>query len=292
VTDAGADSILDRASDVAGIVDFGEDVACCTTFVRGGSVRTFGAAGDGRDSLDSDQELRAVLDLTVARVKVVRIINHCAGPGTNILGCSYTPGFGMAVVRTGNEGILWLHEYGHNTGLDHDTDSRYVMYSFLVSTALGLRQTQCNRYHSPPDATDATPRDVGVCSAQSGCTDADEDGYGNPGSTACPAGAQVDCNDANAAVNPGERDLCNAVDDNCSGAIDELLCSTLDVNGDGRVATSELAWTGRAFGACSSNPSAQWWAKADYDLDGCVDGQDLAVLAQAWACSGTQRVCP
>ncbi|HET9298767.1 MAG TPA: MopE-related protein [Candidatus Polarisedimenticolaceae bacterium] len=292
VTSAQVDSIAARASDVAQTADFPDDVACCTIFVRGGTVGTFGTAGDGHDTIDSDTELQTVLNVSTGRVKVVRVINSCGGPGTNIIGCSYTPGFGMAVVRvSANEGILWLHEYGHNAGLDHVSQSNNVMYAFLASTAEGLNQGQCNTLHNPPSITQANRTDVGVCTTTDTCHDADGDGYGNPGSDLCPRGSATDCNDGNAGVNPGRRDLCNGVDNDCNGRVDDdAVCSTFDVNGDGRVSGAELTWIGRAFGSCSS--SQAWWSKADYDLDGCVDGDDLAILSQAWNCTGSASICP
>lgn len=293
VSASDVDQILARASDVAQTADFAEDVACCVGFVRNGSVATFGTAGDGRDSIDTQTELETVLNLRVARVKVVRVINFCGKAGTNIIGCSYTPGFGMAVVRTASEGILWLHEYGHNAGLGHVSDSRNVMNPFLVSTALGLNQSECNSYHAPPALAQANPQDVGACASQTGCTDADQDGYGSPGSEFCASGSATDCNDANVNVYPGRRDLCNGVDNDCDGRVDDdAVCATFDVNGDGRVAGLELAWIGRAFGLCSANPAGQWWFEADYDADGCVDGVDLSVLSVAWNCTGARSICP
>ncbi len=51
------------------------------------------------------------------------------------------------------------------------------------------------------------------------CTDGDGDGYGNPGSAACPNGSATDCNDGNAAVNPGATEIPgNGVDDDCNAA--------------------------------------------------------------------------
>ena len=60
--------------------------------------------------------------------------------------------------------------------------------------------------------------------------DADGDGFGDPNnmvqSPTCPSGNGFvsnsrDCNDANAAINPNAIEICNGIDDNCNGNIDE-----------------------------------------------------------------------
>ncbi|MES2621974.1 MAG: MopE-related protein, partial [Bacteroidota bacterium] len=74
--------------------------------------------------------------------------------------------------------------------------------------------------------------------------DADNDRFGNVSSTiqACspPAGYVAngnDCNDSNNAVYPGATELCNGIDDNCNGQIDEgssrLSTYYADADGDG-----------------------------------------------------------
>mgnify|MGYP001585153718 CR=1 FL=1 len=54
-------------------------------------------------------------------------------------------------------------------------------------------------------------------SAPSVCVDADEDGYNIDGGVC----GLLDCNDANTAIHPGATEICNSVDDNCDGQIDE-----------------------------------------------------------------------
>ncbi len=62
-----------------------------------------------------------------------------------------------------------------------------------------------------------------ICKGQ--CADADNDGYA---SVTCGGD---DCNDSDPTINPGVAELCNGVDDNCNGQIDE----TFDTDGDGFV---------------------------------------------------------
>jgi large repetitive protein len=73
-------------------------------------------------------------------------------------------------------------------------------------------------------------------------TDSDGDGYGDPATEilACApepdqVGDNTDCNDANAFVYPGATEVCNGVDDDCSGGEDDGLpwtSSYVDADGD------------------------------------------------------------
>jgi len=84
--------------------------------------------------------------------------------------------------------------------------------------------------------------DEGCCTPVSWYQDADGDGYGNPSVTmqACtkPAGYvsnNADCNDTNNAIHPGVAEVCDGIDNNCNGQIDEGVRSTYyrDLDGDG-----------------------------------------------------------
>ncbi|MFN4253893.1 MAG: MopE-related protein [Saprospiraceae bacterium] len=134
--------------------------------------------------------------------------------------------------------------------------------------------------------------------------DADGDGYGDPAvdSVACAQPANFvlnggDCDDTNADIHPGASELCNGMDDDCDGAIDEgiLLTYYADADGDsyGDAGVSTLSCTPvsgyvLAAGDCNDadaavNPGATEVCNTiDDDCDGGVDeGVLLAFYADA-----------
>jgi len=52
------------------------------------------------------------------------------------------------------------------------------------------------------------------------CNDNDHDGYGSPASASC-SHSQYDCNDSNANIHPGATEICDGIDNNCDGTVDE-----------------------------------------------------------------------
>jgi cysteine-rich repeat protein len=98
-----------------------------------------------------------------------------------------------------------------------------------------------------PDCLDQCPNDPsktapGLCGCGAPETtntyyrDADADGFGNAAKStqAChaPTGYvadNTDCNDRKASVHPGAAEVCNGIDDNCNGQVDE----NIDADGDG-----------------------------------------------------------
>ena len=166
MTDAIADDLMQRASELAGRADFVDDIACCITIRRNNNGSLF--TGAGLEFIDSLSELDAVFAATNARVKIVRLINWCDGTGSNIIGCAEAPGNSMVVVRMSDalsEAKLWLHEYGHNTGILHNiTNSLYLMYPVLSVTGSNtLNSAECNTFHSPSPLASSFPIDIGVC---------------------------------------------------------------------------------------------------------------------------------
>ncbi|MCB9791480.1 MAG: hypothetical protein H6741_02020 [Alphaproteobacteria bacterium] len=134
-----------------------------------------------------------------------------------------------------------------------------------------------------------------LSSAQTFYADADADGYGDAAAPlqACeqPEGASVnaeDCDDAEAAVNPGAAEVCNALDDDCDGLVDDaddsLDLSTAgtsyaDADGDG------YGDPGAATVACEA-PSGE----VDNGED-CDDGDAAVNPAATEVCDTVDNDC-
>ena len=130
LTDADADRILADMGTILQSDDSPADVATPVRFVRNGPVRVLPANVPATIATAAD--LNALLNAG-AGVKIVQAIRWCGGPGGSIIGCAPvgSPTVNVAAVRfTANqEGLIWVHEYGHNTGLPHRTDDpRAVMF--------------------------------------------------------------------------------------------------------------------------------------------------------------------
>ena len=91
---------------------------------------------------------------------------------------------------------------------------------------------------------DGLTDDSSATDAKTYYADADGDAYGDPSSTtkSCTRpsgyiGNKKDCDDADSAVNPGESEVCNGVDDDCDGDIDsdaiDQVTTYADADGDG-----------------------------------------------------------
>ena len=143
--------------------------------------------------------------------------------------------------------------------------------------------------------------DPELTGGEEGYVDNDADGFGAGSDRVmvCDTGVLAaiggDCDDDNPAVNPAATEVCNDIDDNCDGIVDELLRVTLypDLDGDGWGAEGEAfegcidmdATTGSG-GDCDDddpevNPDATEVCNGiDDNCDGIVD-EDL--LVTVWA---------
>ena len=100
-----------------------------------------------------------------------------------------------------------VHELGHALGLRHSGVIGAVMYTF---------------YSGPKRALNAD--DIAGIQALYGTTgDMDGDGYGSPG----------DCDDQNPSVHPGATELCDDIDNDCDGEVDEDVAFNWYLDGDG-----------------------------------------------------------
>jgi len=130
LSDADADRILGDMGTILQSDDSPADVATPVRFVRNGPVQVLPAGIPA--TIQTEADLTALLNAGTG-VKIVQAIRWCGGPGGSIIGCAPvgSPTVNLAAVRfTANqEGLIWVHEYGHNTGLGHRTDDpRAVMF--------------------------------------------------------------------------------------------------------------------------------------------------------------------
>ncbi|MCY1018616.1 MopE-related protein [Pyxidicoccus sp. MSG2] len=119
--------------------------------------------------------------------------------------------------------------------------------------------------------------------------DADGDGHGNAAlsTQACahPTGYvsnSNDCNDSNAAIKPGATEVCDSVDNNCSGAVDEGLAT--------------MAWYRDADGdtyGTSTNTLQKCSQPAGYvsNASDCNDGNGAIKPGATEVCDGTDNNC-
>ncbi|KQS30820.1 zinc-dependent metalloprotease family protein [Dyadobacter sp. Leaf189] len=125
------------------IVNDEQDVACMVTVAPSGSMGTFGAADDQMDVINTQAELRKVMDDKSAFVKIVTAIMGSAkelvcGTTGSALACADTPGSSIIIVSgLSNEttGEVLMHEFGHSRGLPHrDSPGNPIMHTTKLGT--------------------------------------------------------------------------------------------------------------------------------------------------------------
>jgi hypothetical protein len=103
----------------------------------------------------------------------------------------------------------------------------HTVYAALISAAAGedLSALFIDTYHFPLNLS-LFDKAYSTFSSVVGCTDSDGDGYGCIGDQACAGGSAADCDDGNAAVHPAAKEVCDSLDNDCDGSIDESLGQT------------------------------------------------------------------
>jgi hypothetical protein len=148
----------------------------------------------------------------------------------------------------------------------------------------------CNGYDDDCDGL-VDDDDAAVGGTSTWYADSDGDGYGDAGATAAACsqpsghvGDATDCDDGDAAVSPAGTELCNGVDDDCDGTVDEDSAADAgawyaDSDGDG------YGDVGSTTAACSQ-PSGHV-----ADATDCDDGDAAISPAGTESCNGYDDDC-
>jgi hypothetical protein len=132
------------------------------------------------------------------------------------------------------------------------------------------------------------------------CHDGDHDGHGVPTMTmmlCAPTADWIlncdgDCNDANPAVYPGNTEVCNGIDDNCVGGVDEGLPTITcfpDADGDGYRAMGGATTT--CHPACPAGMLPASFPTDCCDSDANVRPNQTSYFATADACGDFDYDC-
>ena len=152
LTEAEADRILADMGSTLQNADSGTDVATRVRFVRNGAVQVLPATIAA--TIQTQAQLLDLLNAGTG-IKLVQAIRWCGGPGGSIIGCAPlgSPTVNVAAVRftPDQEGILWVHEYGHNAGIGHRADDRRaVMYPSIGPDHNVINSAESERFLAGP----------------------------------------------------------------------------------------------------------------------------------------------
>ncbi|MDY0000802.1 MAG: MopE-related protein [Polyangia bacterium] len=199
---------------------------------------------------------------------------------------------------------------GDNYGLTGNTQCRCVAYLNYRATVGGDcddnnaaanpgKTEDCNTAFD--DNCNGTNNDESALNCTIYFVDSDNDGYGNgsvAGQCRCAAfdlyRATVpgDCNDSIGAINPGITEICDGIDNNCVGGIDEGFNLLSDINHCGSCnhqCTNAHGSTSCVSGVCTPVCDSGWGNCDGDPSNGCET--DLSLVGNCGTCSSDSQ-CP
>ena len=187
-----------------------------------------------------------------------------------------------------------------STGYADDDGDGFAACEDCDDSDAAINPDAAESCNSVDDDCDGTIDEADATDAATWYADGDSDGFGDPASTttACdqPSGHvgvayATDCDDTNPDISPVDPELCDGVDNDCDGDVDEGVTDTFyaDTDGDGygdAAATVEACAASSGWVADSTdcddsdatiNPAAtELCDGADNDCDGTTDETDAA----------------
>jgi len=224
------------------------------------ACRTVAAAGGGQGNADLEMsKLANKTQLTVGEqvTFTVRLFNRGPDAASNVAVKDAAPaGLTFNQVTTGAgsynaiTGVWTVPSLGAGADATLTVVATATQTGTIINTAEVIASDQIDPDSSPNNGNAAEDdQSSASVQVQAAATftfyrDADNDGYGDNGnkivstSPTPPAGYvsnNTDCNDNDAAINPGATEVCDDKDNNCNGQIDEGVKTTFyrDTDGDG-----------------------------------------------------------